>query len=189
MVGTFRKSFDAVPPSPFVKRRPAGASTRLERLTVAASRVQELKSEQGQTLVEFALILPILLLLVIGIFDFGQAFNTKNDLTFLANTAARYAEVNQCVSCAPGQTINDYVKGTAVGVDKPFITVRWPDGTHAAGDRMVVTASGCVNWLAVSLPGLRNGGSTRLETTVTVRILTDPGSTPLYSTSSTAPPC
>ena len=56
--------------------------------------MQRVRSEHGQTLVEFALILPILLVLVIGIFDFGSAFNSKNDLNFLANTAARYAEVN-----------------------------------------------------------------------------------------------
>src|SRR5438477_3374563 len=75
--------------------------------------VQELKSEQGQTLVEFALVLPILLVLVIGIFDFGSAFNSKNDLNFLANTAARFAEVNQCAPCGQNQTIADYVKSTA----------------------------------------------------------------------------
>src|SRR5438477_12288654 len=74
--------------------------------------VQELKSEQGQTLVEFALVLPILLVIVIGVFDFGSAFNSKNDLNFLANTAARFAEVNSCAPCG-GQTIANYVKSTA----------------------------------------------------------------------------
>ena len=70
--------------------------------------MQRVNSEQGQTLVEFALVLPILLLLMIGIFDFGSAFNSKNSVNFLANTAARYAEVNSCAPCS-GQTIANYV--------------------------------------------------------------------------------
>jgi len=60
--------------------------------------------EAGQTLVGFALILPILLLLVLGIIDLGKAFGYKNDLTNLANQAARAAAVNDCpgsCSCPP----------------------------------------------------------------------------------------
>jgi Flp pilus assembly protein TadG len=47
--------------------------------------VEKLKSQRGQALVEFALILPILLAVMIGIFDFGGAYNQKNNLSFLAN--------------------------------------------------------------------------------------------------------
>jgi Flp pilus assembly protein TadG len=64
-------------------------------------------------LVEFALILPVLLLLVIGVFDFGNAENRKNNVNFLANTAARYAEVNQCKSCSGSETINTHVANSA----------------------------------------------------------------------------
>src|SRR5215211_6519497 len=50
--------------------------------------------EAGVALVEFALILPFLLLLVFGITDFGRAFFLRNDMTHLANETARYAVVN-----------------------------------------------------------------------------------------------
>jgi len=146
--------------------------------------VQSLKSEQGQTLVEFALILPILLVLVIGIFDFGSAFNHKNDLNFLANTAGRYAEVNQCQDCQVGETINTHVAQQADFKPVPTITMCFPSGTHRVGDPLQVSASTPFNWLAVNLPGLPNAGPITLKSTVTVRILQDPGSAPLYTTTS-----
>jgi TadE-like protein len=46
-------------------------------------------------LVEFALVLPLILLLLFGMIDFGKAFNYWNDETHLANEAARYAVVNR----------------------------------------------------------------------------------------------
>lgn len=53
-------------------------------------------------MVEFALILPLLLTLVLGIFDFGAAYNYQNDMSQLANEAVRYAAVGNCTGCAPG---------------------------------------------------------------------------------------
>jgi Flp pilus assembly protein TadG len=43
----------------------------------------------GQSLVEFALVVPLLLLLVIGIAEFGRAWMTKNILTGAAREAVR----------------------------------------------------------------------------------------------------
>jgi Flp pilus assembly protein TadG len=69
----------------------------------------QLVREDGVALVEFALVLPLLLLLVLGVIDFGKAFNYKNDETHLANQAARYAAVNSCAACtAASQTINQW---------------------------------------------------------------------------------
>ena len=58
-----------------------------------------LRSSRGQSLVEFAIILPVIMLVVLGIIDFGRAYNYKNDQTSLANQAVRYAEVNDCPAC------------------------------------------------------------------------------------------
>jgi Flp pilus assembly protein TadG len=73
---------------------------------------QALVDESGVALVEFALVLPLLLLVVLGIVDFGKAFGYKNQETHLANEAARYAVVNGCTACG-AQTINDFVKSEA----------------------------------------------------------------------------
>jgi len=64
--------------------------------------VHRLKNQRGQALVEFALILPLLLTLVIGIFQFGTAYNYQNDMSQLANEAARYASVGNCSGCVAG---------------------------------------------------------------------------------------
>jgi Flp pilus assembly protein TadG len=52
-----------------------------------------LKDKKGQNLVEFALVVPLLLLLVIGIAEFGRAWMTKNILTGAAREAVRIAAV------------------------------------------------------------------------------------------------
>ena len=52
-----------------------------------------LASERGTAVVEFALVAPILFLLVIGILDFGRALNYYNDITQLAGQGARAAVV------------------------------------------------------------------------------------------------
>ena len=68
-----------------------------------------LVAEDGVALVEFAFVLPLLLLLVLGLIDFGKAFNYKNDETHLANQAARYATVNSCPQCTGAQTLNTWI--------------------------------------------------------------------------------
>jgi len=170
-------------------KRPAAASTTLARLTGAWRRridVQSVKSEQGQTLVEFALVLPLLLILVIGIFDFGSAFNSKNDLNFIANTAARYAEVNQCAGCPDKgtNTIASYVKNTAdtnqLGKNLT-ISFCLPSGSNGAvGEALQVSASAPFKYFPVTLPGLpQSSNAITLTSTVTVRILQAPAT--LYS--------
>jgi Flp pilus assembly protein TadG len=50
-------------------------------------------NNKGQSLVEFALVVPLLLLLVIGIAEFGRAWMTKNILTGAAREAVRLLAV------------------------------------------------------------------------------------------------
>jgi hypothetical protein len=50
--------------------------------------------EQGQALVEFALLAPLLLMIVLGIIQFGVGLNYWLDLQRIANHGARWAVVN-----------------------------------------------------------------------------------------------
>ena len=50
---------------------------------------------RGQALVEFALILPILLILMLGILDFGRAIAAYNSVSNAARSGARVAIVTQ----------------------------------------------------------------------------------------------
>lgn len=68
--------------------------------------------EDGQGLIELALLLPILFVIVLGVVDLGKALGYKNDQTNIANQAARLAVVSggsSCAPCASGQNIAQYV--------------------------------------------------------------------------------
>ena len=51
-------------------------------------------SDKGQTLVEFVLLLPIIILLVFGLFDFGRIVYYKSVLTNAAREGARYGSTD-----------------------------------------------------------------------------------------------
>ena len=54
-------------------------------------------SGRGQTLVEFALALPIFLFILMGIFDFGQAIYMYNGVSQASRELARVTSVHRCV--------------------------------------------------------------------------------------------
>ena len=54
----------------------------------------KLKKESGQSVVEFALILPILLLIVCGVIEFGMLFGTQLTLQNSSREGARYAALH-----------------------------------------------------------------------------------------------
>jgi hypothetical protein len=55
--------------------------------------------ERGQALVEFALIAPLFLLIVVGIIQFGIGLNYWLDLNRIANQGARWAAVDKYPNC------------------------------------------------------------------------------------------
>jgi Flp pilus assembly protein TadG len=57
------------------------------------NRLQLLQGEDGQALVEFALAIPLLLLVLFAIIQFGEAINFYNEETNVTNIATRYATV------------------------------------------------------------------------------------------------
>jgi len=73
-----------------------------------------LRKESGAQLVEFAVALPLLVMFVVGIFDFSGAFTLKQKLTNVARDAARTA--------ATGPS-NDLSSATPVSVRSAFQVV------------------------------------------------------------------
>jgi TadE-like protein len=136
---------------------------------VVGARPRLNEGERGAALVEFVLVLPLVLLLLFGMVDFGKAFNYWNDETHLANEAARQAVVNRCPSCSSGQKINDWIRteadsaelrnGGTQSVSSPGLNVCiwFPKNTdpsddpvrdHAVGDPVQVVVHAQYNWLA-----------------------------------------
>jgi hypothetical protein len=122
-----------------------------------------LACERGVALVEFALVLPFLLVIVFGMVDVGKAISYWNDETHLANEAARYAAVNACTPCG-GQKLEDWIKTQAEsnelkngGGSIPggmLVKIRFPDYNdatpnkgHCAGDSVKVITQADYKWL------------------------------------------
>jgi Flp pilus assembly protein TadG len=111
--------------------------------------------ESGQALVEFALVLPLLLLLLFGMLDFGKAFNYWIDETHLANEGARWAVVNKNPG---GGTLQQYIQqqsdsaelrngGTSWIASPSQVCISFPKGSSNVGDPVQVTVSVDYNWM------------------------------------------
>jgi len=64
-------------------------------------RFYDLKRDSGQTLVEAALILPVLFLILLGIFWFGRAFNIVSTLERAAQEGIQVNSQQTCATCTP----------------------------------------------------------------------------------------
>lgn len=140
--------------------------------------IARLRSNGGAALVEFALVLPILLLLLLGMVDFGKAFNYYIDQTHLANTGARYAAVNVKPS---GATLQAYIKGLAdstelrnggtASVASPGVRVciSFPSGTATPGQPVRVTTTSTYNWIPIVGNNL-SAGNVTISSSATMRL-------------------
>ena len=70
------------------------------------------KREDGQAMVEFALILPIFLLILCGIIDFGWLFYNQLSLNNACREGARYAVVNTAEDASTQAIINHIENST-----------------------------------------------------------------------------
>ncbi len=77
-----------------------------------------MRSERGATVVEFALILPILVMLVFGIVEFGRGYNAKITVTHAAREGARVLALTADASAAELAA-----KNAATSLDAGSITV------------------------------------------------------------------
>jgi Flp pilus assembly protein TadG len=56
--------------------------------------MQSARKEKGAVAVEMAIVLPLLLLILLGIIEFGRALNVQVSLTQAAREGARYAAIH-----------------------------------------------------------------------------------------------
>lgn len=131
-----------------------------------------MRRDEGVALVEFVLVLPVLVLLLFGMTDFGRAFNYWIDGTHLANEGARWAVVNK--NPGSGVTLQQYIQqqattdelkngGSSAIPTALQVCISFPNGgTPAVGDPVKVTAS--VNYVWMSFVAQKIG---ILNTTIT----------------------
>ncbi len=70
------------------------------------------RDRRGQSMVEFALVLPIFVLILVGIFDFGRGIYAFNTISNAAREGARLAIVDQTVP-----HIQEVAAGASVSLD------------------------------------------------------------------------
>jgi Flp pilus assembly protein TadG len=136
-------------------------------------------SESGQATLEFALVLPFVILVLFGIALFGLALNDWIDETHLASQAARFAAVNN--EHGTGAEIKEaaFLKWiTEQGDSKEFAEgakAEMCSPTSQLGDYVKVRVTYTYNWL-----GLANffgaKAQTPLTSTATMRIEVPPQS-------------
>lgn len=83
---------------------------------------------RGQTLVEFALILPVFILVLVGIFDFGRAVYGYNTISNASREAVRVGIVDQNVTAITNRAVQ---RAASLGLTASDVTVtfRQPNGS------------------------------------------------------------
>ena len=76
---------------------------------MTATRRSKTNGERGAALIEVALTLPILLLVAIGIFEFGRAYQTWQILTNAAREGARVAVISENTDAQVTQMVRTYM--------------------------------------------------------------------------------
>ena len=130
-------------------------------------------------MVEFALVLPLLLLVVFGMIEFGRAVNYWIDSNHLANAAARWAVVDNNPGEGGGQSLQSYILsqantaelregGTSAVPAAAEVCISFPDGTSEVGDPVEATVTVDYNWmpfidLDVATTELTGSATMRLE--------------------------
>ena len=100
-------------------------------------------AERGQTLVEFGLIIPIVLLIMVGLFDLGRVVFINNSLSDGARDGARHASTDprDADYCA---RVDDAVRSATRGQPlTPYtVTITTLDGADVPIDSYVVCQDG-----------------------------------------------
>lgn len=97
--------------------------------------MSRIKDQQGQTLTEFALTLPLLLLILFAIFQFGFLFYSYISIQQAAREGARIAAVG-----ADDTRITTRIQN-ASAVDPAKLTIAITPATRISGDEVTVTVS------------------------------------------------
>jgi Flp pilus assembly protein TadG len=120
-------------------------------------RLPAIADESGAALVEFVLVLPLLLVLLFGMLDFGKAYNYWIDGTQLAHEGARFAAVNK--NPGPGASLQESIRdqadtpelrngGTASVPSALSVCIDFPNGTSQIGDPVRVRVTTTYSFLS-----------------------------------------
>lgn len=73
--------------------------------------MKRMRSEKGTALIEAAVTVPIILLISVGIFEFGRAYQTQQVLVNASREGARLAVIEGSTDAQVRERVNNYLKG------------------------------------------------------------------------------
>jgi len=128
------------------------------------------KGEKGQSLLEFALIVPILLIILAGVLDLGRLYYTYVSITDAAAEGASYAAIHpQANERAEVLQRAQEASGALVQIDPTMVQVDCP--AVAAGAPITVTVSYSFTVATPLLNVIVPSGELRLRAVATESIL------------------
>jgi hypothetical protein len=105
------------------------------------------RDDTGQSLVEFALILPVLLMLIVGLVEFALAFNSRDSVFFAARDASMLAAEGGNISgtdCVVLDRVDRDIVSPARPVRVQTVKIFWSDknGVEQSGTENLYTRAG-----------------------------------------------
>lgn len=135
---------------------------------------RKLKGENGQAVVELAITLPLLLLLLCGILDYGWLFFNKLSISNYSREATRYAIVNGNIGSADSlrEKIIERVNQIAMPdlVKDLSVHVNFSDPTNINNGDVTVDISCMVSSLTPITNPIATNGKIQVDSKVTMRM-------------------
>jgi len=103
--------------------------------------VRSLKNQKGQAMVEFAIVLPILLLLVMGIFQFGMMLNSYITISNASREGARAGIIG-----SSDEEITQLIIATSPVLEAPNLTVNITPNSDARKSGETLTVNVAYNY-------------------------------------------
>jgi Flp pilus assembly protein TadG len=100
------------------------------------------RSERGQSAVEFALVIPVMLLFVFGIFQIGITYFNNESIQTAARDGARAGAIHSGDSQVDVyQAVDDAIKANVTGLDLTKLTITKDCGSCNQDDMLTVTVT------------------------------------------------
>jgi Flp pilus assembly protein TadG len=123
------------------------------------------KSEKGQSMVEFALVVPLLIVLLFSIVDISRLFHASLTIDHAGREAARAASVQ----LSDAEVISAAVdNGSSISLSNGHVQVSPGEGSRTSGNKVTVTITYPVDFLTPVVGNL--AGSFELQNTTVMRI-------------------
>lgn len=126
-----------------------------------------IKRRDGQAMVEMALILPLLLMLCLGIFEFGRIFGSSMIINNLARDGARFGVVGHSDS----EIMNQILSGHAwLDENNMTVTISPADANRNAGDNLIVSVDYSVPLMTSFFANIINENTVSLSAQCSMRV-------------------